>query len=91
MTEVWTPSGLLAANFGNTEYFVEHLSAPGTTLIVFGITQTPTMNIWEAFVNAIIALALGLFAWWPVARTAEDRAKQSTDAAHFGTRHAARR
>ena len=37
----------------------------GTTLIVFGITQTPALNMTGAFVNALIALALGIYAWRP--------------------------
>jgi len=34
-----------------------------TTLTVFGITQTPTLNLAGAIVNAIIAIALGVYAW----------------------------
>ena len=35
----------------------------GTTLTVFGITQTPTVNMTGAMVNALIALVLGIYAW----------------------------
>lgn len=34
----------------------------GMTLTVFGVTQTPTVNIIGAIVNAIISLALGVYA-----------------------------
>jgi hypothetical protein len=34
-----------------------------TTLIVFGITQTPTLNLVSAIVNAVISVALGVYAW----------------------------
>ena len=37
----------------------------GTTLTVFGITQTPAVNMTGAFVNALIALVLGIYAWRP--------------------------
>ena len=35
----------------------------GTTLTVFGITQTPTLNIVSAAVNGIVAILLGVYAW----------------------------
>ena len=35
----------------------------GTTLTVFGITQTPRLNMAAAIVNSVIALILGLYAW----------------------------
>ena len=35
----------------------------GTTLMVFGITVTTTMNAVGALVNAVIALILGVYAW----------------------------
>ena len=35
----------------------------GTTLHVFGITETPTVHLWGALGNAVVALALGLYAW----------------------------
>lgn len=35
----------------------------GTTLHVFGITETPTVHMWGAIVNAVIAVALGVYAW----------------------------
>jgi hypothetical protein len=34
-----------------------------TTLIVFGITQTPTLNLISAIVNAVISFILGVYAW----------------------------
>ena len=35
----------------------------GTTLHVFGITETPTIHMWGAIVNSAISLLLGWFAW----------------------------
>lgn len=35
----------------------------GTTVPVLGITETPTVHMWGAIVNAVIALLLGLYAW----------------------------
>jgi len=40
----------------------------GTTLTVFGITQTPTLKVLGVAVNAIVALALGIYSWGPHAR-----------------------
>lgn len=37
----------------------------GTTLTVFGITQTPTLNMAGGVINALIALVLGFYAWRP--------------------------
>jgi len=37
----------------------------GTTLTVFGITQTPAVNAIGAVVNALVALILGIYAWTP--------------------------
>lgn len=35
-----------------------------TTLHVFGwLTETPTVHMWGAFVNAVIALLLGIYGW----------------------------
>lgn len=39
------------------------LGLTGTTLTVFGITQTPTLHFLGVAVNAILALALGVYAW----------------------------
>lgn len=44
-------------------FFHAILWASGTTLTVFDISATPTWNIFGAVVNAIIAMALGFFAW----------------------------
>ena len=38
----------------------------GTTFTLFGITATPTLNATGAVVNAVIALALGIYAWGSV-------------------------
>lgn len=38
----------------------------GTTFMLFGVTATPTLNAVGAFVNAAIALALGIYAWGSV-------------------------
>jgi len=36
----------------------------GTTVPVFGvITETPTVHMWGAIGNAVIALLLGVYAW----------------------------
>lgn len=35
----------------------------GTTLHVFGLTETPTVHMWGAIVNAALAVALGVYAW----------------------------
>ncbi len=35
----------------------------GTTLTVFGITQTPTVNATGALINAAISIVLGIYAW----------------------------
>jgi hypothetical protein len=35
----------------------------GQTVKVFGITETPTVHMWGAIVNAVIAVALGVYAW----------------------------
>jgi hypothetical protein len=35
----------------------------GTTLTVLGFMETPTVHMWGAIGNAVIALALGVFAW----------------------------
>jgi len=35
----------------------------GTTLTVFGIAATPTWSIVGVIVNAVIAIALGFYAW----------------------------
>ena len=35
----------------------------GITLPVFGITETPTVHMWGAIGNAVIALLLGVYAW----------------------------
>lgn len=40
----------------------------GATLHVFGFTETPTVHMWGAIVNAVIALGLGLYAWGPYGR-----------------------
>lgn len=37
----------------------------GTTLTVFGITQTPIVNATGALVNAAISIVLGIYAWRP--------------------------
>ncbi len=37
----------------------------GTTLTVFGITQTPKLNLTGAIANAVISILLGFYAWWP--------------------------
>lgn len=42
----------------------------GTTLSVFGITQTPTWQMWGAIVNAIVAILVGVYAWLPHRRPA---------------------
>jgi hypothetical protein len=39
-----------------------------TTLAVFGIRQTPTLQMWGAIGNAIIAILLAIYAWRPSAR-----------------------
>ena len=41
-----------------------------TTLMVLGITQTPTINFVGAVVNAAISLILGIYAWGPHGRRA---------------------
>jgi len=38
----------------------------GTTLTVFGITETPPVHAAGAVVNAAVAIAIGLYAWRPV-------------------------
>lgn len=35
----------------------------GTTLTVFGMTETTTVHMWGAIGNAVISLILGLYAW----------------------------
>jgi hypothetical protein len=40
----------------------------GTTFMLFGITATSTMNAVGALVNAVIALALGIYAWGSIRR-----------------------
>ena len=35
----------------------------GTSLTVFGITQTPALNMAGAALNALIAIFLGVYAW----------------------------
>lgn len=40
-----------------------YLWVTGTTLMVFGIATTPTLNAVSAVVNAAIALVLGIYAW----------------------------
>lgn len=40
----------------------------GTTVHVFGFTETPTVHLWGAIVNAVISVALGLYAWGPAGR-----------------------
>lgn len=35
----------------------------GTTLHVFGITETTTIHMWGAIGNALISLILGIYAW----------------------------
>jgi hypothetical protein len=35
----------------------------GATLTVFGITQTPKLNMLGVAVNVVICLALGIYAW----------------------------
>lgn len=39
-----------------------------TTLTVFGVVQTPAWQMWGAIVNGIIAVVLGVYAWWPSGR-----------------------
>ncbi|GIX05068.1 MAG: hypothetical protein KatS3mg114_0937 [Planctomycetaceae bacterium] len=39
------------------------LGLTGTTVTVFGVTWGPTWMAVGAIVNAVIALALGLYAW----------------------------
>ena len=39
------------------------LWSSGINLTVFGITQTPTLHFLGVIVNAILALALGVYAW----------------------------
>jgi membrane protein implicated in regulation of membrane protease activity len=39
-----------------------------TTLTAFGIEQTPTWQMWGAIVNAIVAIALAIYAWQPFRR-----------------------
>ena len=41
----------------------------GTTLTVFGITQTSTVNFAGAIVNAVISILLGIYAWRPRSST----------------------
>jgi len=38
------------------------------TFTVFGITVTPMLNVAGAVVNAVIAIALGVYAWGPFGR-----------------------
>lgn len=45
----------------------------GTTLPVFGFTETPTVHMWSAVVNAAIAIVLGLYAWRTPAHEIEGR------------------
>ena len=40
----------------------------GTTVSIFGISATPTWSMVSVFVNAAIALVLGLYAWGPYGR-----------------------
>lgn len=35
----------------------------GTTVKLFGMTETPTLHMWAAVVNAAIAVGLGVYAW----------------------------
>lgn len=42
----------------------------GTTLVVFGITQTPTLNMMGAIGNGIVSIILGIYAWAPRGRRA---------------------
>ena len=35
----------------------------GTSLKVFGITQTPALNVAGAALNALIAIFLGIYTW----------------------------
>jgi hypothetical protein len=49
-----------------------YLWASGTTLTVFGIVATPTLNIVSAVVNAVIALTLGIYAWRPFGERRSD-------------------
>jgi len=35
----------------------------GTTLHVFRLTETPTVHMWGAIGNAVVALILGIYAW----------------------------
>ena len=37
----------------------------GTTLTVFGITQTPALNAGAAIGNAVLSIVLGVYAWKP--------------------------
>jgi hypothetical protein len=40
----------------------------GTTLVVFGFKETPTVHMWGTIVNAGISIGLGLYAWWGTTR-----------------------
>lgn len=40
-----------------------YLWLSGTTIGLFGITATPTWSMASSILNAIIAVALGLYAW----------------------------
>lgn len=35
----------------------------GTSLTVFGITQTPTVNLLGFIANAVVSLILGIYGW----------------------------
>lgn len=45
-----------------------YLWSSDQTLTAFGITATPTWNIVAAIGNAIVSIALGIYAWGPYGR-----------------------
>ena len=60
---VWTPDDLLAANLGNTSFFIEHISVPGSTLVVFGPREAGKTQLFFSMARAMAEqqLLLGRF------------------------------
>lgn len=53
MRQVWTPSALLAANFGDIRFYIEPLTTPGSVLVVFGPREAGKTQLFFSMVRAM--------------------------------------
>lgn len=53
MRQVWTPSALIAENFGNIRFYIEPLTTPGSVLIIFGPREAGKTQLFLTMIRAM--------------------------------------